>query len=73
MKRKGTSDFANLSIIVELTDRASTLANEALTHAEAGRANASVGTLIEVNQLLSDASALGAAAVIAHRRQTALR
>ena len=68
MKRKATPDVSNFSMIVELTERASTLAIEALTHSEAGRPNAAIGALIEVNQLLSDAGALGAAAIILYRR-----
>lgn len=68
MKRKATPDVSNFSMIVELTERASTLAIEALAHAEAGRPNAAIGALIEVNQLLSDAGALGAAAIILYRR-----
>lgn len=63
-----TIDTANLGALADLLGRAANEAREARDYAEANERNTAIGTILDLDRLLADATALHGAAIALHRR-----
>jgi len=59
---------ANLRALSDLLAQAASDAQEAVGYAEANERNTAIGTIIDLDRLLADATALHGAALALHRR-----
>ena len=62
---------ANLGALTEMLRKALADAEEAMGYVAAGNRNAAIGTICELDRLLTDATALHGAALALHRRTPA--
>ena len=63
-----TAIATNLEALADLLKRASIEASEAVSAMQAGQRNTAIGTVLDLDRLLADATALHGAAVALHRR-----
>lgn len=63
-----TAIGANIEALADLLNRAVKDASEAVTYMQANQRNTAIGTILDLDRLLSDAVALHGAAIALHRR-----
>ena len=63
-----TAIQANVEALAELLKQAAQDASEALKYLHANQRNTAIGTILDLDQLLADATALHGAAIALHRR-----